>query len=64
MSERVPFNRVDMLIYHFDQMPDLWSVHCEVRVGGRLDQSRVAAAALEAVQRHPMGRAGWNPSAP
>jgi NRPS condensation-like uncharacterized protein len=61
MSERVPFNRVDMLIYHVDQAPDPWSVHCEVRVGGLLDPSRLAAAALEAVRRHPMGRARMEP---
>ena len=57
MSERVPFNRIDTLIYHFDQMADIWSIHFEVRVGGVLDPSRLAAAALEAVRRHPMGRA-------
>ncbi|MGE5695644.1 MAG: hypothetical protein ACM4D3_10550 [Candidatus Sericytochromatia bacterium] len=61
MSERVPFNRVDMLIFHFDQTADLWNVHCEVRVEGRLDPSRLAAAALEAVRRHPMGRARMEP---
>ena len=64
MSERVPFNQVDMLIYHFDQTPDLWSAHCEVRVEGRLDPSRLAAAALEAVRRHPMGRARMEPFGP
>lgn len=57
MSERVPFNRGDTLIYHLNQTPDVWSIHLEVRVGGRLDPSRLAAAALEAVRRHPMGRA-------
>jgi NRPS condensation-like uncharacterized protein len=64
MTERVPFNRVDTLIYHVDQAPDPWSVHCEVRVGGRLDPSRLAAAALEAVRRHPMGRARMEPFGP
>jgi NRPS condensation-like uncharacterized protein len=64
MSERVPFNGVDTLIYDFDQLPDPWSVHCEVRVGGRLDPSRLAAAALEAVRRHPMGRARMEPFGP
>jgi NRPS condensation-like uncharacterized protein len=61
MSERVPFNRVDTMIYHFDQMSDIWSIHFEVRVGGALDPSRLAAAALEAVRRHPMGRARMKP---
>jgi len=64
MSERVPFNRVDTLIYHADQMADIWSVHFEVRVGGVLDPSRLAAAALEAVRRHPMGRARMEPFGP
>jgi NRPS condensation-like uncharacterized protein len=64
MSERVPFNRVDTLIYHVDPTLDPWSVHWEVRVGGRLDPSRLAAAALEAVRRHPMGRARMEPFGP
>ncbi|MDX6521019.1 MAG: hypothetical protein QOF08_1624, partial [Gaiellales bacterium] len=64
MSERVPFNRLDTLIYHVDRTPDPWSVHCEVRVGGLLDPSRLAAAALEAVRRHPMGRARMEPFGP
>ena len=61
MSARVRFNGVDTLIYAFDRLPDPWSVHCEIRVGGRLDSSRLAAAALEAVRRHPMGRARMAP---
>jgi NRPS condensation-like uncharacterized protein len=64
VSERVPFNRIDTLIYHLDRNPDLWSVHCEVRVEGRLDPSRLTAAALEAVRRHPMGRARMEPFGP
>ncbi|SON61447.1 hypothetical protein MSIMFI_02957 [Mycobacterium simulans] len=64
MSERVPFNRVDTGIFHFDQAPDLWSCHFEVRVGGRLDPPRLAAAALEAVRRHPMARARMAPFGP
>lgn len=57
MPRRVPFNRVDTAIYHVDLPPDLWTAHLEVRVGGRLDAGRLAAAAVEAVQRHPMVRA-------
>jgi len=64
MSERVPFNGVDTLIYHSDRWPDPWSVHCEVRVEGRLDPSRLTAAALEAVRRHPMARARMAPFGP
>jgi hypothetical protein len=64
MSERVPFNRLDMLIYHFDQTPDLWSVRCEVRVGGRLDPSRLAAARSGRSGATRWAAPGWNPSAP
>jgi NRPS condensation-like uncharacterized protein len=64
MSERIPFNRVDTLIYHFDRTPDLWSIHFEVRVEGLLDPNRLAAAVLEAVRRHPMGSARMEPFGP
>ncbi|WP_165759358.1 condensation domain-containing protein [Mycobacterium decipiens] len=61
MSKRIPFNQVDTAIYHSDQAPYLWNIHFEVRVEGRLDPSRLAAAALEAVRRHPMARARIRP---
>jgi NRPS condensation-like uncharacterized protein len=64
MSERIPFNTVDTLIYDIDQLSAPWSIHCEVRVEGRLDPSRLAAAALEAVRRHPMARARMEPFGP
>jgi NRPS condensation-like uncharacterized protein len=54
---RVPFNVVDQWVFHLDQEPEPWSVHCEVRVPGRLDGDRIAAAALAATGRHPMARA-------
>jgi NRPS condensation-like uncharacterized protein len=57
MPARVPFNVVDQWVFHFDQEPEPWSVHCEVRVPGRLDADRIAAAALAAAARHPMARA-------
>ena len=65
MTARVPFSIVDEWIVHLDQEPEPWSVHCEVRVPGRLDSDRVAAAALAATERHPLARArmasvrGW-----
>lgn len=57
MTARVPFNIIDQWIVHLDQEPEPWSVHCEVRVPGRLDGERLAAAAWVATQRHPMARA-------
>jgi NRPS condensation-like uncharacterized protein len=57
MAARVPLNVVDQAIFHLDQEPETWSVHCEVRVPGRLDAERVAAAAFAAVAQHPMARA-------
>jgi NRPS condensation-like uncharacterized protein len=59
MAARVPFNVVDQWVFHLDQEPEPWSVHCEVRVPGRLDADRVAAAALAAAAaaKHPMARA-------
>lgn len=64
MSERIRFNTVDTLIYDFDQLPAPWSIHCEIRVEGRLDPSRLTAAVIEAVRRHPMGRARMEPFGP
>jgi NRPS condensation-like uncharacterized protein len=55
--QRVPFNIVDQWIVHLDQEPEPWSVHCEVRVPGRLDGERLAVAARAAAARHPMARA-------
>lgn len=54
---RIELNPVDRVIYHLDQVTEPWSVHCEVRVEGRLDPARVAAAAASAAARHPLARA-------
>jgi NRPS condensation-like uncharacterized protein len=54
---RTPLNAVDQLIFHLDQAREPWTVHCEVRVPGRLDPSRLGAAAVSAAQRHPLARA-------
>lgn len=42
---------------HLDRGPEACTVHCEVRVRGRLDGERLAAAAQAANDRHPMARA-------
>jgi NRPS condensation-like uncharacterized protein len=54
---RTPLNIIDQSVLHLDQDPEPWSVHFEVRVTGRLDAERVAAAALAATAKHPMARA-------
>ncbi len=56
-TARTPLNVVDQLIFYLDRLPDPWSVHCEVRVPGRLDDARVAVAASEATRLHPLARA-------
>lgn len=61
MSQRIAFNPVDTLIFDVDRTRDPWSVHCEVRVTGRLDAERLAAAATAALRRHPMARARMEP---
>jgi NRPS condensation-like uncharacterized protein len=53
----MPVSPLDQALFHFDQGPTPWSVHFEVRVPGRLDDERVAAAATAAANRHPTARA-------
>ena len=57
MALTVPFSILEQWIFHLDQAPEPWSVHCEVRVPGRLDAERVAASALTATAKHSMARA-------
>jgi NRPS condensation-like uncharacterized protein len=52
-----PLNLLDELYLHLDRRDEPWIVHYEVRVGGRLDAERLAAALGVAVQRHPIARA-------
>ena len=54
---RIPLNPIDQGIFHLDQADMPWSLHCEVRVPGRLDDARVRAAASAATARHALARA-------
>lgn len=57
MPTLTPLNALDQSILHLDQEPEPWSIHFEVRVRGRLDAERLAAAALKATAKHPLSRA-------
>jgi hypothetical protein len=48
MPTRTRLSIIDESVFHLDQEPEPWSIHCEVRVRGRIDAERVAAAALAA----------------
>jgi NRPS condensation-like uncharacterized protein len=50
-------NLLDELYLHLDRRDEPWIVHYEVRVAGRVDAERLAAAVEVAVQRHPIARA-------
>jgi NRPS condensation-like uncharacterized protein len=54
---RTPLNLVEQFILDLDQAREPWSVQCEVRVAGRLDDKRVAAATVAAMAQHPLARA-------
>jgi NRPS condensation-like uncharacterized protein len=54
-------NLLDELYLHLDRRDEPWIVHFEVRVEGRVDAERLAAAMQAAVQRHPMARARLGP---
>jgi NRPS condensation-like uncharacterized protein len=54
---QTPLNLVDELILHLTTAQEPWSIQLEVRVQGRLDADRIAAAARSATQRHPLARA-------
>jgi NRPS condensation-like uncharacterized protein len=54
-------NALDELYLHFDQEQEPWSVHVEVRLGGRADAARLRTAARVAAGRHPMARASLSP---
>jgi hypothetical protein len=57
VTARTPLTVIDELALHLDRDCDPWSVHCEVRVAGRLDARRVASAARAATAVHPLARA-------
>jgi NRPS condensation-like uncharacterized protein len=52
-----PLNLLDELYLNLDRRQEPWVVHVEVRVTGRLEADRLAAALAAAVQRHPIARA-------
>jgi NRPS condensation-like uncharacterized protein len=52
-----PLNLLDELYLNLDRREEPWVVHHEVRVTGRLDSERLAAALAAAVERHPIARA-------
>lgn len=54
---RQPFNVIDEAVHLLDTRASPWSVQLEVRVAGRLDQDRLAAALATALGRHPRARA-------
>jgi NRPS condensation-like uncharacterized protein len=55
--EYVPLNPLDELFLHLDHREEPWGIHFEVRVAGRFDADRLAAAVAAAAARHPIARA-------
>ena len=58
----LPFNVVDEAVRLLDSASEPWSVQLELRVSGRLDESRLRAALRQAMARHPMTRARQLPA--
>lgn len=54
---RVPFGLIDEAIHLLDTEAAPWSIQLEVRVTGRLDESRLRDALVQALATHPMARA-------
>ena len=57
MAVRIPLSRLDQGVFHLDQGRAPWSVHFELRVAGRLDETRLSRAVIAAAGRHPLARA-------
>jgi NRPS condensation-like uncharacterized protein len=57
LEQKLPFSVVDEAVYLLDNEVEPWSIQLEVRVEGRLDDSRLHDAVNEALLRHPMARA-------
>lgn len=57
MAARISLNLVDRVILPMESGSTPWSTHFEIRVPGRLDPERLAAAASAATARHPLARA-------
>jgi NRPS condensation-like uncharacterized protein len=55
--EYLRLNPLDELFLHLDHREEPWAVHFEVRIAGRLDADRLAAAVGAAAARHPIARA-------
>jgi NRPS condensation-like uncharacterized protein len=55
--EYVRLNALDELFLHLDHRDEPWVVHFEVRITGRFDADRLAAAVAAAAARHPIARA-------
>jgi len=55
--ENVPLNPLDELFLHLDHREEPWGIHFEVRIAGRFDADRLAAAVAAAAARHPIARA-------
>jgi NRPS condensation-like uncharacterized protein len=58
----LPFNAVDEAVRLLDSPSEPWSIQLELRVSGRLDESRLRAALGTALARHPMTRARQLPA--
>jgi NRPS condensation-like uncharacterized protein len=54
---RVPFSLIDEAIHLLDTEAAPWSIQLEVKVTGRLDESRLRDAVVRALASHPMARA-------
>lgn len=52
-----PLNHLDDAFLNISRPEDPWSVHLEVRVARRIDETRLRAALRETLRRHPMARA-------
>jgi NRPS condensation-like uncharacterized protein len=63
-TDRFPFTVVDEAILHLDTPTEPWSIELEVRVDGRLDETRLRWALGQAIGRHPMARARRLPARP
>ena len=61
-AETFPFNIIDEAIHLLDSEAAPWSIQLELRLDGELDEARLRAALLCALDRHPMGRARKKPS--
>ncbi|MDQ6616036.1 MAG: hypothetical protein M3083_15185, partial [Actinomycetota bacterium] len=61
-AEIVPFNVIDEAIHLLDTEAAPWSIQLELRVAGALDVIRLRPAVVDALERHPMGRARKKPS--